>query len=205
MSVGVNCHPTMDSLSETFGSRTVSGRRRRLYLGAVLLLVGLVVAALGLANVATGLFAGLGVPSAFATKLGLVLAGLLAPVVLVALLARLSPGTRLRIAAGVGVLFAALSLPLFWLSAPAGWQGDPGTLPLETLGVYLVGVSLAFFAVVTAAAVGVVTKTERRRPTGSSQRRPAGRGQGSGMVGEPQSADGGEEDDDLAFPLDDSQ
>ncbi|MFC7045800.1 hypothetical protein ACFQH6_10620 [Halobacteriaceae archaeon GCM10025711] len=119
----------MDSLSETFGRRTVSGRRRRLYVGAALLLVGLVVAAFGLLNVATGLFAGLGLSSAAALKLGVIVAGLFVPVVLVALMPRLSPGTRLRAAAGVGVALIVLSLPLFWLSVPAGWRGDPGTLP----------------------------------------------------------------------------
>ena len=184
----------MTSLGDAYDEATDEWERRRLYFGAALLFVGAVVAAPGLARVLAGLLTAVGVAEGTAVTLGIAIAALAVPVVGAGLF-RLVPSNRqARTAGAAGVVFAAVAVAAFVAGSPA--DGTLGAVPPVVIATYLAGVLLALGSPVVAAGLaGGETRSRRPSTTFVRERRTVSpRGQVP--------ADGGEEDQELAFLLD---
>jgi|GEM_PF-6885364 len=162
----------------------------RLSVGAALVSGGVLTAALGLAKVASALFAGVGVAPDLASWLGLAAAGVLVPLALLAgghVLGTPAPyGRGLTVGAGLAVA----GVPLVLLAGPP----TAGTGPTVLLAAlpYAAGVVLALWCLVASAAAPQPRATPAIRTTPST------------TESRPSAADGGE-DDDLSFPLEDDR
>lgn len=184
----------MPSLGDAYDEATDEWERRRLYFGAALLFVGAVVAAPGLASVLAGALTAVGVTEGTAITLGIAVAALAVPLAGAGLL-RLVPANRqARTAGAAGVVFAAVAVAGFIAAAPA--DGTLGSVPAIVIATYAAGVLLALGSPVVAAGLSA-GDTKPSRPSTPFVRerrsvRPGGR----------VPADGGEEDQELAFLLD---
>lgn len=182
----------MPSLGDAYDEATDEWERRRLYFGTALLFVGAAVAAPGLANVLAGAFAALGFAAATATTLGIAVAALLVPFAGAALLRWVPATPRFRTAGAAGVVLSTVAVAAFVASNPA----DLGSVPLAVAATYAAGALLALWSPVLAAGL-TARDGGRSRPSTAFVRekrsvRPGGR----------VPADGGQEDQELAFLLD---
>ncbi len=182
----------MPSLGDAYEGARDEWERRRLYFGAALLFIGAAVAAPWLA----GALSAVGVAEGTALTLSVVAAGLAVPLVGAALL-RYQPVNRpARTAGAAGVLLAAVAVAGFVATAP-GESGLAG-VPLIVLVTYAAGAMLALGAPVAAAGLAAEAaprRTSRPDTAFVRQRRTV----------QPRSrvpADGGSEDQELAFLLD---
>ncbi len=184
----------MPSLGDAYDEATDEWERRRLYFGAALLFVGAVVAAPGLASVLAGVLTAVGVTEGTAITLGIAVAALAVPFAGAGLL-RLVPANRqARTAGAAGVVFATVAVAGFIASAPA--DATLGSVPVIVVVTYGAGVLLALGSPVVAAGLSAGdTGPSRPSTTFVRERRSISpRGQVP--------ADGGEEDQELAFLLD---
>lgn len=186
----------MPSLGDAYDEAADEWERRRLYFGAALLFVGAVVAAPGLASVLAGGFTTLGVPETTAVTFGIAVAALAVPIVGAALLRWVPSDPRFRTAGAAGVVLSAVAVAAFVVSVPAGGQAGLGSVPLAVAATYVVGALLALWSPILAAGLAA-SDGGQSRPKAAFVRetrsvRPGGR----------VPADGGEEDRELAFLLD---
>ena len=190
----------MPSLGDAYGGAADEWARRRLYLGAALLVVGAVVAAPGLVRVTADLLVALGAAPASALALALALTGLALPVAGAGLLRWVPADRPLRAVAAAGVLVAASCVALLVVTVPPASLAGPADLPGVLLGVWVVGTLAAFLAPVVAAGLAADGRPARRtRSTTSAgfvRSRPS---RPSGRV----PADGGDDARELSFLLDD--
>lgn len=180
----------MERLDEAYGGSSA----RRLYLGTALVLGGVALFGLGGLKVVEDALMMLGVPGEQAVKGSVTIMGVVVPVALVGLLAVLPPNRSFRRVAGVGAAMCIVSVGAFWLAVPAA--NVPVEIPLALLGSYGVGVLVVLFGLIGTGAAGVDT-TPTSGPTVSYQRT----SQPSRQV----PADGGTEEQDLSFPLEDDE
>jgi len=154
----------MTSLSEAYeeGARTVVDRRRRVFAG-VLFAVGVVLAGVGIGLTTTGLrsWAGLGVVEA--REVAGVLAGLGVPAALVGIVVALSTSDETRAAAVIGSSLAAFGVLLFVYAYPSRWLANEPALAVVTVGIYALGVLVAFWCLF----VAVATFSDRNDPGGT--------------------------------------
>lgn len=190
----------MPSLGDAYGGAADEWERRRLYLGAALLVVGAVVAAPGLVRVTAGVLVALGVPEPPALAIGLAMAGLAVPVVGAALFRWVPADRGLRAVGAAGVLVSALTVALFVTTVPPTALAGPADVPLGLLVVYAIGAMAALFAPVVAAGLAAEERPGRRTGAPSSpafvRERPS---RGGARV----PADGGDDRQELTFLLDD--
>lgn len=188
----------MPSLVDAYGGSDETITRRRLYVGAVALFVGAVVFANGLARVTAGGLQGLGFSDATSLTVGIAFAAMAVPVVGAALHRWVPFDRRLRSAAAAGILLAALAVAAFVVTTPpSGPSGLAGLSPL-VVAAYLVGTLVALWSPLVAA--GLAERDRRPdRPVGStSVVRETRQVRADRQV----PADGGQEDEQLAFLLD---
>ncbi|MDZ7702212.1 MAG: hypothetical protein U5J98_09205 [Halobacteriales archaeon] len=187
----------MPSLGDAYDEASDEWERRRLYFGAALLFVGAAVAAPGLARVLAGVLTLVGVAEATAVTLGIAVAALAVPIAGAALLRWLPADRRARTAGAAGVVFSAVAVAGFVAAAPA--DGGLASVPSIVLATYGAGVLLALGSPVVAAGLAGSEARPSRPSTAFVRERqtfsPSGR----------VPADGGEEDQELAFLLDNDE
>lgn len=188
----------MPRLGDAYDGAADTRSRRRLYLGAALLFVGVVVAAPGLAAVTATVLGVVGVGEAPAVSLGIAVAGLAVPVVGAGLFRWVPAGRRARAAGASGVLLSSLAVAAFLVTVPPGTLTGPGSVPGVVVLTYVVGTLLALWSPIVAAGLAA-GRTNRPAPRSTTafvrSSRPARPG---GQV----PADGGREDEQVAFLLD---
>lgn len=186
----------MPSLGDTFDHATDAWDRRRLYLGAAFLFVGVAVAAPGLARVTAVALAAAGVAEPTAVTVGVAVAGLAVPVVGAALFRWVPSTPRLRATGAAGVVLATFAVGGFVAIAPTAGLTGLGTVTVLLGAIYAIGVVLALWSPVVAAGRARRERDRRERTTTfvreTRQVRPRSR----------VPADGGEEERQLAFLLD---
>lgn len=196
----------MGSLGETYGGSPILSDRHRLFVGTGLLLTGTVVAALGFVNVATGVFSALGLAEPAALKAGVALAALLVPGLFAGSLLYLRADRPIRLVAAGGLTAAVLAIALFLFTVPADAFATAIAVPFPIVGLYVLGAGVTVWAPIGAVAAAV---TDDHAPSSTwagvdrTSRTPANRRSPGGMPGGRTPADGGQEDDDLRFLLDD--
>ncbi len=192
----------MPSLGDAYGGSAGAPARRRLYLGTALLFVGAAVAAPGLVRVTAGGLVAVGFAESTALSLGIALAGVAFPVAGAGLLARIPAGPRLRAAAGGGVLLSTVAVAAFVAFVPPASLADPGPAVVLLAGAYALGALAALFGPVVAAglAAGATGPTDRGRSTPAFVRDST-----AGPPGRRVPADGGDEGEQLGFPLDEDE
>ncbi|MFB6069685.1 MAG: hypothetical protein ABEJ76_01570 [Halanaeroarchaeum sp.] len=178
----------MDDLTGA-SDRTTWRRPLRLAFALALLLAGVMVLAAGVAIVGSDALTAVGVSPGVAPDVALAVAAVLPPVILYGVLRSVeAPASYRRYAlAGTGTAASGVVLGL----VARGLLLDRAAAFLYALGVLLTLVALA------GSFVADGPRPDRSRP---SYRREGARG-GSGVT----PADGGEEDDDLVFHLDDEE
>jgi MFS family permease len=181
----------MPSLGDAFDEATDEWERRRLYFGTALLFVGAVVAAPGLASVLAGAFSAAGVAEATAVTLGIAIAALAVPFAGAALLRWVPSSPQFRTAGAAGVVLSTVAVAAFVALGPA----DLGSVPLAVVATYVVGALLALWSPILAAGMAAGDRGSSRPSTAFVRERRSVR---PGQV----PADGGEEDQELAFLLD---
>lgn len=188
----------MPSLGDAYNEAADAWNRRRLYLGATLLFVGAVVAAPGLVRVTAGVLEAVGVAEGTALVLGIAVAGLAVPVVGGGLLRWVPTTSRLRATGAAGVVLAALAVAAFVAAVPPSGVTGVGSVPVLVAVTYVVGAMLALWSPIVAAGLAAGdNRHDRPRPASSfvRERRSI---QPGGRV----PADGGEEEQEIAFLLD---
>ncbi len=181
----------MTSLGDTYDEATDEWERRRLYFAAALLFVGAVIAAPGLASVLAGVFGALGVADATAVTLGIAVAALLVPFAGAALLRWVPSAPQFRTAGAAGVVLSTVAVAAFVALGPTAL----GSVPLAVVVTYVVGALLALWSPVLAARLAAGDGGSSRPSTAFVRERRSVR---PGRM----PADGGEEDQELAFLLD---
>lgn len=194
----------MDRLGEPAGDRSILSDRWRLYLGTALLLVGGLVAVLGFVRVAVGVFATLGLDAIVARQAAIALGAVLLPALFAGSLLAIPAAREIRMAAGAGLTVAILSVALFLFTVPATAIAPTLDVPVSILALYTLGAAVAIWSPLGAAAGALVTDdaASRQAPHGSlgtSTRRRRSASMGPDRI----PADGGRENDDLTFLLDD--
>lgn len=196
----------MPSLGDAFDGATDARSPRRLYLGAALLFVGAVVAAPGLASVVTVVLAAVGAPTGQAFTLGVAVAALAVPLVGAGLLQGVPATRRLRTTGAAGVALATLAVAAFLASTHATGPADLGPVSPLIWVPYVVGVLVALWSPIVAvgldAADAVGSKPVARMTTSRSSRPSFVRSSRPSRPRAGVPADGGEEDGQLAFLLD---
>lgn len=187
----------MPSLGDAYGGSADAATRRRLYLGTALLFVGAVVAAPGLVRVTAGGLVALGFDEPTALSLGIALAGVAVPVAGAGLLAWLPAGPRLRAAAAGGVLLATAAVAAFVAFVPPASLADPGGFTAALAVVYALGALAALLSPVLAAGLAAAGRGTGERATAAFVRETT-----TGPPGRRVPADGGDEGEQLGFPLD---
>lgn len=190
----------MPSLGDAYGDAVDAWSRRRIYLGAAFLFVGAVVAAPGFVRVTARALEFAGVADATALWFAIAVAGLAVPLVGAGLLRAVPSSRRIRVVGATGVCLAALAVAAYLVAVPPGSATTPdGPLTVIAL-VYVAGGLLAMWSPIVAA--GLAAGGRRQQAAGSSTFvrdrtpvRPAGR----------VPADGGEDEEQLAFLLDREQ
>lgn len=174
-----------------------SGVRRpvRLYVGATAFMIGLGLIALGSLSVVYATLSSVAAPGAAARWAASVTGVSIAIVLVVATLNVSGPLDRDRLL--VGVALAIVGLALLWPLTPAGWAGDPLYRLLPAALVHFAGQFLLVVAFFTAA-IG----TEASRPSGHSTRHEPRSTDRVGDVPNRAVVDGGSDDEDLEFLLD---
>lgn len=174
----------MPSIAEVTGGRQDHERRRRLA-GFGLLLVGALFVGLGAAGVVSGA----------STKAGLLVGGLAVLASLFVLAAGAPLVEHERVLAAGGAALGAASLLVLWALAPAAVLSRPLLVGVAGFG-YAAGLTVLLAAVL--AGVSLDRWEPGREPSSTSgwtRSAPA-------SPTEPAAADGGEDGDELAFPLD---
>lgn len=194
----------MSSLEEVYAGERA---RLRTVLWGILLSVGGLLVGVGFVSATASLVAGFGVSEAVALKIAVALAGASLPVGYLALLARTADAGGLGSVAGVGTVVAVAGLALFWLTLPAGWNGELAALPRTAVGVYAVGLLTVLGTVLAAGTADDLTASADRARAGTGFETDSIGGVESAVSRErdesptvtARSADGGTEDDDLQF------
>lgn len=162
-------------------------RDLKLGLALATLVAGSIVVASGFANVGAGILQEFGLPSPVATQLGVALAAAIPPTIAVAVLATVGADPRYR---GSAILGGGITL---------GGIGVAMTLSFVhpvAIGLYAAGL----LVIVASLVRGVLGVTE---PDGVDRVTP--QYSASRVDNRVTPADGGEDDDDLEFPLDDEE
>ena len=185
----------MPSLGDAYEGAKDEWERRRLYFGAALLFVGAAVAAPGLASVLAAALGAAGVAEGTAVTMGIAIAGLAVPLAGAALLSYQPANRQARTAGAAGVLLAAVAVAGF--SATSSADGGLVSVPVIVLATYGAGVLLALGAPVVNSGLAAQADGRPSRPETAFVRerrtvRPSSR----------VPADGGSEDQELAFLLD---
>lgn len=188
----------MPRLGDAYDEATDEWNRRRLYFGAVLLFVGAVVAAPGLARVTAGVLQAGGVAEAMAVSLGIAVAALAVPIAGAALLRWVPANRQARTAGAAGVVLATVAVAAFVVLVPPAELAGPASVPTIVVVTYLAGALLALWSPIVAAGLAA-----SGAPSGSSRPDTAFvRETRSIRPGGKVPADGGEEEEQLAFLLD---
>lgn len=190
----------MPSLGDAYGGTTAEWARRRLYLGAALLVVGAVVAAPGLVRVTADVLVALGTTPAVALALALALAGIAFPVIGAGLLWWIPSSQAIRAVAGGGVLVATVAVATFVAVVPPASLAGPADVPFGLLAVYGLGALAALLAPVVAAGLAGEGHPGRR---GKSLSRTAFVRDRSSRPASRVPADGGDDSQELDFLLED--
>ncbi|MFB6112844.1 MAG: hypothetical protein ABEJ58_01925 [Halodesulfurarchaeum sp.] len=165
-----------------------------LVIGLAVLLAGLALLTIGVARVGSSVLVDIGVPPAGASQIAFVTAGTIPPVVLAVTLTTVTDVERTRLVGLAGVL---LSLAGIAIGLPFRFATIAPVVGL----VYAIGVFVVMFAIVTG-----VTGTERDSRDRDSRWDRSG---AVDMFRAPESnripADGGDEDSDLSFLLDEEE
>jgi len=159
-------------------------RPLRLAGGLAVLLAGVLVLAAGVAKVGTDLFVGVGMAHPAASNLAFGIAALIPPVVVLFVLVSVSAPVRSQRLSVAAIVAAAVGIGI-------GLEFEVALFDRAAAFLYAVGF---LFALLALADTFVADRTEPR--AGSSYRRTT-----TGNRVTP--ADGGADDDDLSFPLDD--
>lgn len=170
----------------------VLGRPLRLAIGLGLLLAGVMALAAGIANVGADAFVALGLGAEAARNAALGLGAVVPPLVLVGVLHTIDAPGRYQSFAAAGAGLTAVGIVV-------GLVGDAVVLDEAAVVVYALGILLALLAL--AGSVVGPDASGARTSTPSFYRSTVGHGPRDGVT----PADGGEEDDDLTFPLDDDR
>ena len=182
-------------MSDRSGRAQIGWRRlARLGGGFGVLVAGVVVLASGSANVAVRSTQALGIAPSAAREIGYAIGAVIPLVVLVGVSTTVGTADRYR-----GIAFGGIAVAISGIAVGLGTAagiGDPVVTGLYGLGV-TVAVGMLFYGVLESIRTN---RTPSPRPTAGYERnRTAGRSRaGDGSL----PADGGDEDDDLAFPLD---
>ncbi|MFB6080911.1 MAG: ribonuclease BN [Haloferacaceae archaeon] len=161
----------MTSLGEVYGPdarrETSTGR---LYAGAGLFSVGVLLVVAGIVVATTDVARANGATLFQARKYAGVLAGIGVPAVFLGLLTVLPADRRTRAAAGVGAAIAILGVGLFVHAYPCQWSGANCTttvsdLTLPTVGTYFFGALITFWYLF----VGIANFKRRNDPGGTAR------------------------------------
>jgi hypothetical protein len=159
----------MASLGEVYhgGDRNGPGRKR-VYAGASLFLVGVVLVVAGIVVATTDVLIGGGTTLTDVREYGGILAGLGVPAVFLGLSTVLPAKLPTRAAAGIGASIAVLGVALFAHAYPCRWSGancGPGMadLTLPTVGVYFLGAVVTFWCLF----MGIANFKTRNDPGGT--------------------------------------
>lgn len=186
----------MPSLGDAFDEAKGAWERRRLYFGTALLFVGAVIAAPGLASVLADGFAAAGFAESRAITLGIGVAALAVPFAGAALLRMVPADRQFRTAGAAGVVLSTIAVAAFVAGGPIEGPASLGSVPLAVGATYVVGALLALVSPALAAGLAG-DDSSRTRPSTAFVRETR-----SVRPGGQVPADGGEEDEELAFLLD---
>lgn len=169
--------------------------------GASLLFSGAVLLVIGALAVLPVVFVEVGVGATRATDLAAVGAGAVVPLLFVGVLATLPPARRTRSAGVAGALLALVGVA-WTLTLPTGWAGA-GEVPPGAVLTYAAGTLVTVCSLLAAGSTAleppatadaVYRSTDATRPSATNAE------SSSAAAG-----DGGTEDDDLSFPLEDGE
>lgn len=170
-------------------------RRQTLrFAGSLLFFAGLSMVAAGGLSVVQGRLDPL-MTAGDATLWSATIVGLVIPAVLLGVVVILGDPVERR-GAAIGTLIAVVGLGLLWLLAPAGWSGGPTATVAPALGVYAVGVLWLLVSM-----FGTLLETQPSDVPGVS----VTAGTMRSTQPAPAVGDGGDEDDDLRFLLDEDE
>lgn len=176
----------MQSIADATGGHS-HPNRRRLVAGVGLVLAGAIIGGLGLA----------GMLGAATVRGGLAAVGLAVLVGWVALAARAPLNERERAIAAVGLLVGFAAVSIFWAVTPSDVAADPSILTILSGLAYMAAVTLVMAAVLAVVSVRVVPRSKQSNPSTTRWERTVG-------SNPPQhSTDGGEDEEELSFPLQD--
>lgn len=170
-------------------TRTQAGRERWLLgAGVAFLLLGTLIAGLGVAGV---------IDAASGRSVGAI-GGLAVLSGLVALVVRVPLDERAQMTALVGLAIGFAGVSAFWAFTPVDMFTSSPVMPIVTGLGYLVGVAIVLAAVLAAATIrpGGTRRVNESSPLGWT------RSDDDRNANQP-AADGGHEDEELSFPLDD--
>lgn len=188
----------MTRLGDAYDEAADAWSRRRLYFGAALLFLGAVLAAPGLVGVTVGMLEAVGVGSETALVLGIAVAALAVPVGGASLLRWIPAGARIRTGGATGVVLSAVAVGAFIIQVPPGGVTGPESVSTLVAAGYLLGALLAIGSPIVAAGLAAndrPRRTSRPSTTFVRERRTV---QPRARV----PADGGEDEEQLAFLLD---
>lgn len=187
----------MPSLRDAYDDAAGGSPARRLYLGAGLLFVGIAVAVPGLVRVTTEVLAMAGVGEPTARWGAVAVAGLAVPMVGAGLLAQVPSSRRLRAVGAAGVLLSTAAVAGFLAAVSPEALAGVASVPWPIVLAYAAGAMLALWSPVVTAGL-VATDTREQAVTTTAFVRDASPARPRGRV----PADGGKEEEQLAFLLD---
>ncbi|MFB6307846.1 MAG: hypothetical protein ABEH35_00810 [Haloarculaceae archaeon] len=178
-------------------SRSLSSDRRPLflYIGSGVFLIGLVAFSVGAVSVAYELLAGV-TAAAETTLWATTAAGIAVPLVLAGSVVALSERNVYRQTA-TGLTLASTGIVLLWLLVPNGWTGAPQLRLIPAAVSYAAGTAVLTVSLFTAV-IGAES-TARSTPAVASVNRTTESARRASVT------DGGDEDEELDFLLDDDK